>query len=117
MLYDEGLSLQLWLEACNVVVYLHNRSPHIILDMITPKEVFSRRKLDVSHIIIFGAIVYCHAYKDSRKKLEPTIEMGIFVGYIETPNNYSVYFPSIKVIVVKQYVKFDEEKTMRFSLE
>jgi len=56
--------------------------------MITLEEAFSGRKLDVSHLRIFGASIYGHVSKDSRKKLEPTIELGVFVGYIETSQNY-----------------------------
>ena len=55
--------------------------------------------------------------KDARNKLKPTIEIGIFLGYTDTPHNYQVYFPNNKMIVVRQDIKFDEEKAMRFSLE
>jgi hypothetical protein len=68
--------------------------------MITPEEAFSGRKSDVSHFRIFGASVYCHVSKESRKKLEPTTELGVFVGYTETPHNYHVYFPSLRMTVV-----------------
>jgi len=33
MLHDQGLPLHLWVEACNTIVYLQNRSPHRILGM------------------------------------------------------------------------------------
>jgi hypothetical protein len=52
-----------------------------------------------------------------RKKLEPTAEIGIFVGYTDTPHNYRVYFPANRMTVVRRDVKFDEEKAMRLSLE
>lgn len=61
--------------------------------------------------------MYCHFSKDTRKKLEPTIEMGVFVGYTKTQHNYRVYFASHKVTVVRIDVKFDEEKAMRCSLK
>ena len=76
--------------------------------MITPEEAFSRRKSDVSQFRIFGAFVYFHVSKESRKKLESTTELGVFVGYTETPHNYSVYVPSLKMAVVRKDVKFDE---------
>lgn len=84
--------------------------------MITPKDTFSRRKLDVSHFIIFGAFVYFHVSKDSREKPESVAELGVFAGYTETPHNYQVYLPSLRVIVVRRDVNFDEEKAMRCSL-
>ena len=80
--------------------------------MTTPEEAFSGRKSDVSHLRIFGAYVYCHASKESRKNIEPTIEVGVLMGYIETPHKYHVYFPSLKMTVVRRDAKFDEEKAM-----
>jgi len=47
----------------------------------------------------------------------PTTKLGVFVGYIETPHNYWVYLPSLRMIFMRKDVKFDEEKTMRFSLK
>ena len=117
MLNGQGLPLHLWVEACNTVVYLRNESPQRILGMITHEENFSRRKPDVSHFRIFGAIVYRHVSKDSRKKFESTDEVGVFVGYTETLHNYSVNFPSLRVKIVRRDVKFDEEKAMICFLE
>ena len=69
------------------------------------------------HFKIFGSSVYCHVTKDERKILEPISELGIFVGYNDTPHNYRVYLPSHKMKIVHRDVKFDEEKAMRCSLE
>ncbi len=80
-------------------------------------ETFSGKKPDVSPFRIFGSSIYCHVSREVRKNLESTIELGIFVGYIDTPYNYWLYFPSPRMIVVKRYVKFDEEKIMWCSLE
>jgi hypothetical protein len=66
---------------------------------------------------IFGSSVYVHVTKDSRKKLEPTTEVGIFLGYKETPHNYRVYLSNSKMIVMRWDIKFDERKSMRLSLE
>ena len=55
--------------------------------------------------------------KDARKKLEPTTEVGIFLGYIHTPHNYDwLYFPANKMTIFRRDVKFDEDKSMRLSL-
>ena len=45
---------------------------HLWVDMITPKEAFLGRNLVVSHFKIFGASVYYHVSKESRKMIEPT---------------------------------------------
>ena len=66
--------------------------------MSTPKEAFTGKKPDVSHFKIFGSSIYVHVTKNARKKLEPTVEIGIFVGYTETPQNYRMYFLNSKMI-------------------
>ena len=80
--------------------------------MSTPEEDFFGKKPNVSYFKIFGSSVYFHVTKDSRKKLEPKIEMGIFLGYTDTPHNYQVYFSANRITVVRSDVKFDEEKAM-----
>ena len=85
--------------------------------MSTPEEAFTGKKPDVSHFKIFGSSVYVHVTKDTRKKLEPTAEVGIFVGYTKTPHNYRVYFPNNIITVVRQDMKFDEGKGMWLLLE
>jgi hypothetical protein len=101
MLYDEGLPIHLWVEACNTVIYVQNHFPHRVLGMSTPEEAFTGKKPNVSHLNIFGSSFYVHVTKNARKKLEPTAEVGIFVGYTETPHNYRVYFPNSKMTVMR----------------
>ena len=84
--------------------------------MSTPEEAFTGKKPDVSYFKIFGSSVYGCVTKDARKKLEPTTEIGIFVGYTDTPHNYWVYFPNNRMTVVRRDMKFDEEKAMGLSL-
>ena len=117
MLHDQGLPMHLWAKPCNTVVHVQNRCPHRVLGMSTPEEAFNGKKPDVSHFKIFGSSVYVHVTKDARKKLEPTVEIEIFVGYTETPHNYRVYFPNSRMTVVRRDIKFDEENAMRLSLE
>jgi len=112
MLHDQGLPLHLWVETCNTTVYLYNRSPHCIIGMKTPEEAFSRKRLDVSHFKIFGPSVFFHVTKDAQKKLELTAELGILVGYNDTPHKYRVYFPTNRRTMVRRDLKFDEQKAM-----
>ena len=85
--------------------------------MSTLKEAFSGKKPDISHLRIFGSPVYIHVTKDARKKLESISEVGIFVGYTDTPHNYRVYLPDSRKTVVRRDIKFQEEKAMQCSLE
>ena len=112
MLHDQGLSLYLWAEACNTTIFVQNRSPHRILGMSTQEEAFSGKKPDVSYFKSFGSSVYCHVTKDARKKLEPTTEVGIFVGYTDTPHNYRVYLSANRMKIVRRDIIFHEENAM-----
>jgi len=117
MLHDQSLPLHLWVEACNTTMYLQNRSPQHILGMKTPMEDFLGKRPDVSHFRIFGSLVYCHVTKDARKKLDPTVELGILLGHTDTPHNYHVFLPTSQRTVVRRDLKFDEQRAMRVSLE
>ena len=101
MLHDQGLPFHLWEEACNTAVYVQNRCPHKIIGMSTPEEAYFGKRPDISHLRIFGSPVYMHVTKDARKRLEPTVEVGIFVGYTDMPHNYRVYFPDSGKTVVR----------------
>ena len=85
--------------------------------MSTPEEAFTGKKPDFSDFKIFGSSVYVHVTKVARKKMEPTAEVGIFVGYTKTPHNYRVYFPNSRMIVVRRDIKFDAGKAVWLSLD
>ena len=82
-----------------------------------PEEAFSNKRPDVSHFRIFGSSLYFHMTKDAWKKFDTIVELGIFVGYTNTPHNYRVYLPTSRRTVVGRDLKFDEQKAMRVSLE
>ena len=69
------------------MVYIQNHIPHRILEMKTQEEAYSHKRPNVGHFRIFGSSVYFHVTKDEWKKIEPTIELGMFVGYTGTPHN------------------------------
>ena len=100
ILHDQGIPMHLWVEECNITIYVQNRCPYRVLCMSTPKEAFTGKKQDVSHFKIFGSSVYVHVTKDAKKKLESTTKVGIFVGYTKTPHNYRVYFPNSRMTIM-----------------
>ena len=102
MLFDQGLPLFLRAEAYRTTVYIQNKCPHTALGRKTPEEVFTSTRLDVSHIGIFGIVYYCHIHADTRKKLDPSREKGLLVGYNETSKAYIVYIPARKRIIVSR---------------
>jgi hypothetical protein len=105
----------LWAEACRTTVYIQNRSPHTILGKLTPEEVYTGTRPDVSHLRIFGSVCYCHVPSKKRTKLDPTREKGILVGYSEVSKAYRIFVPTRRRIVVSKDVQFEEERALRRS--
>ena len=73
--------MHIWAEVSRTVVYVQNRTPHIVLENKTPEEVFSSKKLEFIHLRIFGYPVYIHIPKENRTKLDSNGKKGIFMGY------------------------------------
>ena len=84
MLLDRYLPMHLLMEATRTTVYVQNCTPHRVLDNNTLEESFTREKLEVNHMRIFGFLVYIHIPKEKRAKLHPSGRKGIFVGYSDT---------------------------------
>jgi hypothetical protein len=105
----------LWDEACNIVVYLQNQSPHRVLGDKTLEEDFSGKKPDVGNFRIFGFLTFSHVPSKKWTKLEPVAEKGIFFGYSETSKSYRIYIRSLRKIVVWKDVRFDEDRAFHRS--
>ena len=101
--------MHIWAEAAKTAVYVQNRTPHRVLENKTLEEVFSGKKLEISHLRIFGCHVYIHIPKEKRTKLDPSGKKGIFVGYSESSKAYIIYFPGYKMIEINRDVTFDED--------
>ena len=80
MIHDQDLPMHLWDEATSIVVYVKNRLSHSSLRFKTPEEMYTRKKLEVIHIKIFGCLEYLHISKEKRTKLDPSGNNGIFGG-------------------------------------
>jgi hypothetical protein len=93
MIHDYFLPMHLWEETSSTIVYVQKIIPDKILGNKTPEEVFSRKKLEVSHLSIFGYLVSIHVPKENIMKLEPSGKKGTFVGYSETSKAYRIYIP------------------------
>jgi hypothetical protein len=87
----------------------------------TPEEMFSRNNPEVSHLKIFGCLVFVHIPKERRTKLDPSGNKGIFVGYCEVSKAFRIYIPGYHHIDTNIDVTFDEDATLnnsrRFHLE
>ena len=113
MLHDQSLPFFLWAKVYNAAVYLQNRSPHRALGRKTPEKVFTGKKPEVGHFCIFGCLTYSHIPFEKRTKFEPTTERRIFVGYDETSKAFCIYLPSLRKVVVRREVRFEEERAFK----
>ena len=81
----------------------------------TPEEDFTGQRPHVDHLRMFGCVTFSHVSKEKRTKMEPTAEKGIFVNYSEPSKAYRLYIPGYRTVVVRRYVKFEEDWAFRKS--
>jgi len=109
MLKTKKMPKEFWAEAVDYAIYLSNRCPTINLNDMTPKEAWSRRKLNVSHLKVFGSIGYVHEDDQVRTKLDGKSKKMIFVGYNQKSKGYKLYNPNEGKMVISRDVEFNEE--------
>jgi hypothetical protein len=88
MILAQGLKLEFWGEAMNTTVYIKNRCPTKALDSKTPQEAWSGRKLDVSHLRVFGCKAFAHVPDEKRTKLESKFMPCVFLRYYKGTKTY-----------------------------
>ena len=108
MIHDQDLHMHLWVEPTRTTVYVQNIIFHSALGNKTPKEMFIGEKPEVSHLKIFGCLVYLHVPKEKRSKLDPSGKKGIFIGYSDESKAYKIYIRSFRQIEISKDVTFDE---------
>jgi hypothetical protein len=74
----------------------------------TLEEKFTCKKPNVSHLRMFGCIVYVHVPNEKRSKLDPKAENCIFIGYSLEQKGYKCFNPSTQKLQVNKDVVFDE---------
>ena len=115
MIHDQDLPTCLWAEVAMAVVYVQNRLSHSALGLKTPKEMFTGKKPELSHLKIFGCPVFIHIPKEKINKLDPSGKKGIFVGYSEVSKAFRIYIPGQHHIEINRDVTFDEDAALEKS--
>jgi hypothetical protein len=108
MIHDQDIPMCLWAEATMAILYVQNRLSLSALGFKTLKEMFTRKKLEVNHLKIFGFPIFIHIPKEKRNKLEPSGKKEIFVGYCEVSKAFRIYIPGHCHIEINRDVTFDE---------
>jgi hypothetical protein len=70
MILAQGLELEFWGTMVNTLMYIKNRCPTKAFDSKTPQEAWSDRKLDVSHLKVFGCKAFAHVPDEKRTELK-----------------------------------------------
>ena len=115
MIYQAGVPLDFWAEACNTAIYLHNRSPTIAVKDKTPYECLFGTKPDISHLRVFGCMCYVHVPDSRRRKLDQKANRAIFVGYPRGTKGYKLYDLEKKRFVISRDVTFFEKNFHQFE--
>ncbi len=108
MLNEKNLPNYYFWVVVATTVYIMNRTPTVAVHGMTPKEKFTGKKPDVSHLIMFGCIAYVHDPDEKRSKLDPKAEKCIFIGYSLEQKGYRCFNPSTWKLQVSRDVVFDE---------
>ena len=64
MMNKKNLPKSYWAELSITVLYLMNRCTKFGLHNVTPHEKYYERKADLSHVRLFGLIVYVHILEE-----------------------------------------------------
>ncbi|CAL9008198.1 unnamed protein product [Prunus brigantina] len=91
--------------------YLINRLPSRVLDFKSPYEVMKGKKINLSHLRVFGCTCFVHIQSSHRDKLDPRAVKCIFMGYSSSQKGYKCYNHNSKKLIVTRDVKFDETTT------
>ncbi|KAM1503397.1 hypothetical protein ACFXTO_028641 [Malus domestica] len=98
-----------WSFAILTATYLINRLPSHVLGFKSPYEVLKGRKINLTHLKVFGRVCFVHIQALNRDKLDARATKCVFVGYSSTQKGYKCYNPTTKKCVVSRDVKFEED--------
>ena len=87
---------------------MYNVTPIKHADYKTLKELWSGQKLNISHLRVFGCLVWVHILKKRRHKLQPKSRAMIFVGYEPGSKGYQFWDAAHQRFKISHDVKFEE---------
>nr|GEX60409.1 retrotransposon-related protein [Tanacetum cinerariifolium] len=100
--------LFLWAEVVATACYNQNRSLIHTRHHKTPYELVHNKKPDLTFFRVFGALCYPTNDSEDLGKLQPTANIGIFIGYAPSRKGYRIYNKRTRRIMETIHVQFDE---------
>ncbi|GJT98147.1 retrovirus-related pol polyprotein from transposon TNT 1-94 [Tanacetum coccineum] len=95
-------------EVVATACYTQNRSLIHTRYCKTPYELVHDKKPDLTFFRVFGALCYPTNDSEDFGKLQPTADIGIFVGYAPSRKGYRIYNKRTRRIMETIHVQFDE---------
>jgi hypothetical protein len=114
MLIDSGLLYKFWGKAVKTACYLRNRTPSGP-DGITPEEAFTGKRPGIRHLVPWGCLAFHRLPDKKREKLEPVSVRTAFVGYTETSQQFRLYDPKRRAIIISTRPKFRKNRRLKWS--
>ncbi|GJU81418.1 putative ribonuclease H-like domain-containing protein [Tanacetum coccineum] len=98
----------LWAEAVATARYTQNRSLIHTRHNKTPYKLVHDKKPDLTFFRFFSALCYPINDSEDLGKLQPTTDIGIFVGYALSRKGYRIYNKRTRRIMETIHVQFDQ---------
>ncbi|GKC59931.1 hypothetical protein Tco_1087529 [Tanacetum coccineum] len=77
-----------------------------------PRQQNHGRKANVQYFYVFGSLLYPKNDRDDLGKIQPIVDIGIFVGYSDSLRGFRIYNHQMRKIMETIHVKFDELTAM-----
>nr|GEU49379.1 hypothetical protein [Tanacetum cinerariifolium] len=115
MLIYAKASLFVWAEAVATACYTQNHSIVRLRHGKTPYELLHEKHPDLSFFHVFGALCYSTNDSENLGKLQPKVDIGIFIGYAPTKKAFRIYNRRTRRIVETIHVDFDKLTALSFK--
>ncbi|GKE25219.1 putative ribonuclease H-like domain-containing protein, partial [Tanacetum coccineum] len=99
-------------EAVATACYTQNHSIVRLRHRKTPYELLHEKLPDLSFFHVFGALYYSINDSENLGKLQPKVDIGIFIGYAPTKKAFRIYNRCTRRIIEIIHVDFDELTAM-----
>jgi hypothetical protein len=107
MLADANLPKSYWLEAINYATLLHNLSPSRSISM-TPSELYTGTKPDVSQLCVFGCTAHTHVPEKSHDKLSAHSLSCTFLGFSQQQTAFRLMHRLLHKFIESYDIIFNE---------
>ncbi|GAA0162902.1 hypothetical protein LIER_18896 [Lithospermum erythrorhizon] len=108
LMFQYHLPKSFWGDAVLTSTYLINRLPSHILDWKSPYEMLNKEAPDISHLRVFGCLVFFTNIVPHKEKFAPRAFPAIFLGYPPSQKAYKLFdIVNHKVIISRDVVFYE----------